>query len=95
MFATRDAELHVRELARRSKLNEATLRQDLAKLKALDLVVGRRDGNRIYYRANQDHPVYPDIRGLVLKTTGLVEVIRRALEPDDIAVAGTKKPGGT
>ncbi len=87
LFATRDTELHVRELARRSKLNEATLRQDLSKLKDLDLVTRRRDGNRVYFRANQEHPVYSDIHGLVLKTTGLVEVIRRALEPADIAVA--------
>ena len=87
LFATRDSELHVRELARRSKLNEATLRQDLSKLKDLDLVARRRDGNRVYFRANQDHPVYADIHGLVLKTTGLVEVIRRALEPADVAVA--------
>lgn len=87
LFTTCDAELHVRELARRSKLNESSLRQELAKLKGLDLVASRRDGNRVYYRANQDHPVYPDIRGLVLKTIGLVEVIRRALEPADIAVA--------
>ncbi|MDY0144613.1 MAG: helix-turn-helix domain-containing protein [Kiritimatiellia bacterium] len=76
LFTTRDAELHIREIARRSKLNESSLRQELAKLKGLDLVVSRRDGNRVYYRANQDHPVFSDIRGLVLKTTGLVEVIR-------------------
>ena len=87
LFTERDSELHVRELARRSKLNEATLRQDLSKLKNLDLVTRRRDGNRVYFRANQEHPVYADIHGLVLKTTGLVEVIRRALEPTDIAVA--------
>lgn len=87
LFATRDTELHVRELARRSKLNEATLRQELAKLKELDLVIGRRDGNRVYVKANQDHPIYSDIHGLVLKTTGLVEVLRKALEPADIAVA--------
>ncbi len=87
LFTTRDTELHVRELARRSKLNESSLRQELAKLKGLDLVVSRRDGNRVYYRANQDHPVFSDIRGLVLKTTGLVEVIRKALKSADITVA--------
>jgi len=87
LFTTRDAELHVRELARRSKLNESSLRQELAKLKGLDLVVSRRDGNRVYYRANQDHPVFSDIRGLVLKTTGLIEVIRKALKSADITVA--------
>ena len=87
LFTESATELHVRELARRSKLNEATLRQDLSKLKELDLVTRRRDGNRVYFRANQEHPVYSDIQGLVLKTTGLVEVLHRALEPADITVA--------
>ena len=87
LFAGGETELHIRELARRSGLHEATLRQDLAKLKGLDLVASRRDGNRVYFRANQEHPIYPELRGIVLKTTGLVDIVRTALEGADIAVA--------
>lgn len=50
-------------------------------------MASRRDGNRVCCRANQDHPVYPEIHGIVLKTTGLVEVICKALESADVAVA--------
>ena len=59
-----------------------TIQSELKKLLALDLVVKRRDGNRLYYRANTDHPLYPDIRSIVLKTVGLVEILREALEHD-------------
>ena len=55
LFGLSRAEFHVRELARRSGLHEATVRQELRKLKGLDLVHERRDGNRVYYRANYDH----------------------------------------
>lgn len=87
LFSSQGRELHVRELARQSSLNEASLRQELSNLKGLDLIIGRRDGNRVYYKANQDHPIYTEIRNLVLKTTGLVEVLKNALETSDIKIA--------
>lgn len=87
MFGMSNAELHVRELARRSGLHEATVRQELRKLKRLDFVIDRRDGNRVYYRANREHPLYSEIHRVVLKTTGLVEVLLQALKGADIAIA--------
>jgi predicted nucleotidyltransferase len=87
LFGVQDRELHARELGRQSGLNEASIRQEMVKLKELDLVVDRRDGNRIYYKANRDHPIYPEIHNLVLKTTGLIDVLRKAIEKDDISTA--------
>lgn len=69
----------MRELERRTGLSDATVRQELKKLKRLGVVEARRDGNRTYYRANNGHPLYPDIRNLVLKTSGLTDVLREAL----------------
>ena len=37
------------------------------------------NGNRPYYRANDAHPLYPAIRSLVLKTSGLTDVLHEAL----------------
>ena len=52
--------------ARQAALSLGTIRQDLQKLVKLDLVQARRDGNHLYYRANTDHPLFPEIRNLVL-----------------------------
>jgi len=80
-------ELHVREMERRSGLNDSTLRQELRKLVRLDLVQSRRDSNRIYYRAKTESPLYPEIRNLVLKTSGLSDVLKSALSDKRIRVA--------
>ncbi|MGA2466408.1 MAG: nucleotidyltransferase domain-containing protein [Thermodesulfobacteriota bacterium] len=80
-------ELHVREIERRSGLNESTIRQELRKLVRLDLVQSRRDSNRVYYRAKIENPLYPEIRNLVLKTSGLADVLRSALADKRIRVA--------
>jgi len=80
-------ELHVREMERRSGLNDSTLRQELRKLIRLDLVQSRRDSNRVYYRAKTENPLYPEIRNLVLKTSGLSDVLKSAIRDKRIRVA--------
>ena len=87
LFGLNEKELHMREMERQAALSLGTIRQDLQKLVKLDLVKARRDGNRLYYRANTDHPLFPEIRNLVLKTAGLVEVIKSALDREGIEVA--------
>jgi predicted nucleotidyltransferase len=79
LFGLGQKELHNREIARRSELSEAAVRQELGKLVHLDLVRLRKDGNRVYYSANRSHPLYHEIHSIVLKTTGLVDVLAEAL----------------
>ncbi|HEY3785206.1 MAG TPA: nucleotidyltransferase domain-containing protein [Steroidobacteraceae bacterium] len=33
----------------------------------------------VYYQANKDSPVFPELQGLLVKTAGLVDVLRDAL----------------
>jgi DNA-binding transcriptional ArsR family regulator len=87
LFGTTGRELHVREIERQSGLADATARQELKRLSRLGVVESRRDGNRTYYRANAQHPLYPEIHNLVIKTSGLVDVVREALTDRGIRVA--------
>jgi len=87
LFGVSESELHGRELARRSGVNESALRQELRKLRRLGLVRARKAGNRVYYRSATDHPLYSEIHQLVLKTGGLVDVIGEALKGARIKVA--------
>jgi uncharacterized protein len=87
LFGLDEKELHLREMERQASLSLGTIRQDLQKLVKLDLVTTRRDGNRLYFRANTEHPLYQDIRKLVLKTAGLVEIFKTVLDRDGVEVA--------
>jgi predicted nucleotidyltransferase len=87
LFGAIPRELHVREIERQSGLADATVRQELKRLLRLGVIESRLDGNRTYYRANIRHPLYPDIRNLTLKTSGLVETLREALASPDIKLA--------
>jgi len=82
LFGLHGEPLHLREMARRSGLAVATVQQELGRLTRIGLVEARPDGNRTYYAAREDHPLFAEIRGLVLKTTGLADVLRHALQKD-------------
>ena len=87
LFGVKDRELHVREIERQTGLTVATVRQELRKLERTELVIARRDGNRLYYQANKAHPLYSDIHNLVLKTSGLVEVLKEVVDRAEIKIA--------
>jgi DNA-binding transcriptional ArsR family regulator len=87
LFGLSDNELYVREIERRTGLSIATVRQELKKLLQMELVSARRDGNRLYYRGNKEHPLFPDIQSMVLKTVGIVEPLKEVLDKESVNIA--------
>jgi predicted nucleotidyltransferase len=87
LFGASERQLHVREMERRTGLSVATVRQELQKLLRMQLVEAQRSGNRLYYWANKAHPLYPDIRNMVLKTAGMVDILRDALDKEGVTIA--------
>ena len=75
-----DTALYMREIERRTGFAIGTVQTELKKLQRLDVISRVKDGNRVYYRANTVHPLYPNIRELVLKTSGLADVIKHAID---------------
>ena len=79
LFDGQAVELHMRELERRSGCSIGTIQTELKKLSRLEMVTSRRDGNRLYYCANLEHPLYPDICSMVKKTVGLIGLLNTAI----------------
>ena len=84
LFGLSDQPLHMRELARRSGFAIGTIQTEMKKLVGLDLVERRKDGNRVYYQANKNHPLYGDIQQLVFKTSGVVDMFKQALGDQEV-----------
>ncbi|MDA3895993.1 MAG: nucleotidyltransferase domain-containing protein [Desulfobacteraceae bacterium] len=83
LFAFDVKELYMRDLERRSGFSIGAIQTELKKLLRLELLSKRKDGNRLYFRANKEHPLYPDLRNLVMKTNGLVDILKEALFRSD------------
>lgn len=81
LFGLGAQELHAREISRQTGFTLATVQQELKKLVELDLITRRKDGNRVCFQANTRHPLFTDIQNLTIKTSGVVPLLREALEP--------------
>ena len=68
------------ELARQLRTSPSSLQRPLRRLTDIGVIETRKDGNRLYYRADTDNPVFPELQGLLAKTSGLVGVLRASLE---------------
>lgn len=74
-----DDAYHVRELARLTGTTAGTLHKELARLAEAGLLSREKQGNQVRYRANRECPIYPELAGLVRKTSGAVVVLADAL----------------
>jgi len=87
LFDYRCQELHMRAIERKSCVTFNSIRQELKRLSRLDLVTSRRDGNRLYYKANTSHPLHAILLELVTKTVGFVALLGMALTHPEIQFA--------
>lgn len=71
--------LHVRELARVTAISPGSLHRELRALTGYGVLLREDRGHQVFYRANPDCPILPDLTGLIRKTAGVVDVLRSAL----------------
>ena len=69
------------ELIRLVHGGTGAVHRQLARLEESGWVTVTRAGNQKHYQANAACPAFAELRGLIAKTVGLVEPLRRALEP--------------
>ena len=79
LFGSDNASLHMREIERKSGFAIGTVQRELRKLVKLDLIKKTKDGNRTYYQANKENPIYQDIFNIVQKTVGSIFLLKEAL----------------
>ena len=67
---------YLRQLAKDFNESTNSIRVELNKLSDAKMLVSKKDGRNVVYQANAKHPLFKDIRNIVLKSTGIDKVIR-------------------
>lgn len=72
---------HLRDIQRKTGCSVNTVRRELTGLVQMEIVQQFKDGNRVYYQANTQNPIFPDLAGICRKTAGAVNLLKQAIEP--------------
>lgn len=87
LFGARQKEMYRAEIIGHTPFAQGSVEEELQKLVGLELLTTVKDGNRRYYSANRAHPLYPELHAIVLKTSGLKDLLAEALPKKKIAFA--------
>jgi len=81
LYGNPDRSFYANELFRLVGSGTGAVVRELAKLADSGLVTVSKIGNQKHYQANRAAPIFEELRGIVLKTFGVADVLRQGLLP--------------
>lgn len=80
LFFLRSSGRHyMREISSLTDQPVRAIQRELARLEAAGLIVSRVEGNRKYFQANRQSPVFSELRSLMVKTAGIEDQLKKIL----------------
>lgn len=96
LFLNPDGQAYLRELAEEFAASPSQVKEELDQLSQAGLLVSAKSGRQVNFRANQAHPLFPELHSMVQKALGMDRIIdsivqrlgrlERAFLLDDYAV---------
>ncbi len=81
LFSHPDEAFYLRQIVDLAGLAVGQTQRELKRLTASGIIGRSEQGRHVYFKANASCPIYEELRGIVVKTTGAAVSIRAALEP--------------
>lgn len=81
LFGNPGRSFYANEVIAMAQSGTGAVQRELLALSEVGLVTVTKQGNQKHYQANAAAPVFSELRGLVLKTMGLADVLKIALAP--------------
>lgn len=79
LFGNPGRSFYAKEIVRFAGVGSGSAQRELEKLAGVGLLTVTQIGNQKHYQANREAPIFEELRGIVLKTFGLADVLRQAL----------------
>lgn len=74
-FLNPKARSYLRELAKEFNVSTNSVREELNQLTQTDLLKAEKNGRNVFYSANTEHALFPELRSMVQKVMGIDQVI--------------------
>ena len=69
------AKSYLRELAKEFNVSTNSVREELNQLTRTELLTAKKSGRQVHYMANQEHPLFPELKSMVSKVMGIDQVL--------------------
>jgi predicted DNA-binding transcriptional regulator len=66
---------YLRELAKEFNVSTNSVREELNQLTRTGLLTSQKSGRQVFYKANQEHPLFSELKSMVGKVMGIDQVI--------------------
>ena len=80
LFLNPGVRAYLRGLASEFNVSPNAVRTELNNLRRHKILVSEKDGRNIYYRANAEHPLFPELSSMVRKITGIDELVKSVVD---------------
>ena len=74
-FFNPQAKSYLRELAKEFNVSTNSVREELNQLRRTELLTAKKSGRQVHYMANQEHPLFPELKSMVSKVMGIDQVL--------------------
>jgi predicted transcriptional regulator len=74
-FFNPQARSYLRELAKEFNVSTNAVREELNQLTQTNLLKSEKNGRQVFYQANTEHSLFPELRSMVSKVMGIDQVI--------------------
>ncbi|MBI1955068.1 MAG: ArsR family transcriptional regulator [Acidobacteria bacterium] len=81
LYGHPDEAYYLRQLARSTGSGLGAVQREIKRLTESGIVRRTVRGRQVFYQANPDCPLFAELKSLVVKTTGVADVLRTALAP--------------
>ena len=75
LFFNPQARSYLRELAKEFNVSTNAVREEINQLKKTNLLKSEKNGRQVYYMANTEHALFPELKSMVQKVMGIDQVI--------------------
>jgi len=89
LYGRADSSFYTKQILDAVKIGRGTVQRELKNLTAAGIIIREVQGRQVYYQANDQCPIFDELKSIVRKTFGVADVIRQSLatNADKIRVA--------
>ena len=80
LYGHANKSFYLRQIVREAGIGSGAIQRELALLFKAGIITRTLSGHQVYYQANAKCPIFEELKSVIIKTIGIVDILKAALE---------------